>query len=302
MELVERIAKITGYEVDYILDLARNSESAYNVFYIRKRNGKREIAEPREPLKKVMYALNVLVFWHLKTSKYCTAYNRGDSILKNALRHKDAEILYKFDLKSFFPSITFRHVDALLSKQYSDKDVELIWRLVGYKKGLPIGAPTSPFIANAVCLRMDLAIAKKFRRATYTRYADDMIVSYAKRKRDKLDVPELIARIARDFDFRLNDEKTRVSWAGRVKRVTGLTLTHGRNRSADGAIGSAPRVTVGHKYKDALKKQIYNLLVLKKGNRQKVSGRYNFVRQIEPAYARRLAEKYKPFDKIQFFK
>ncbi|GHU98637.1 hypothetical protein FACS1894211_02710 [Clostridia bacterium] len=301
MELIEWLAKATGYDAGYIHDLAKNSESAYNVFYIRKKGGKREIAEPREPLMKVMRALNDLIFRKLKVSKYATAYNKGDGILKNASRHKRAEIVYSFDLKSFFPSIAFRHVSELLSKKYGEKNVDLIWRLVSYKKGLPIGAPTSPFICNAVCYKMDLQIAKRLRRAVYTRYADDLTVSYAKRKHDKRDVPAVINRIVRDHEFRLNDAKTRAAWAGRAKCVTGLTITAGRSITADRKIDLGGRVTVGHKYKDALKKQIYNLLVLKKGHRQKIAGRLNFVRQIEPDYARRLAAKYERFDEVGFF-
>jgi len=288
MELIKMLARASGCSEQRINDLAANSEKEYKVFYMRKKGGKREIAEPGQDLKKVMCALNEIVFKKLKVSKYCTAYNEGDSILKNASKHKKAAILYKFDIKRFFPSIAFRHLTAVLDKRFGDKQIDLIWRLVSYKKGLPIGAPTSPFIANAVCFSLDKQIAKNFRRAVFTRYADDIAISYSSRKRDKSDVPALIVRILRDNDFRLNTEKTRISYAGRAKRVTGLTLSGGD-------------VTVGHKYKDAVKKQIYNLLVLKKGNRQKAAGKFNFIRQIEPAYAWRLREKYFKFDQIGFF-
>ena len=89
--------------------------------------------------------------------------------------------------------------------------------------GLPQGAPTSPPLANLVCLGLDARLAglARARGFAYTRYADDLTFSglpIAHRK-----VKRLIERIVRDSGFRPHERKARYMRPHERQVVTGLT-------------------------------------------------------------------------------
>lgn len=89
------------------------------------------------------------------------------------------------------------------------------------------GAPTSPALANLVAYTFDRRVAGLARRygATYTRYADDLVLSGDRgllRSTDRL--VDLVGAIARDEGLRLNARKTRVRSAAQRQAVTGLVV------------------------------------------------------------------------------
>ena len=60
-----------------------------------------------------------------------------------------------------------------------DEDISAIADIVTHLDSLPIGAPTSPILSNVIPFKMDIRINNfaKHRCLTYTRYADDILVS-----------------------------------------------------------------------------------------------------------------------------
>lgn len=98
---------------------------------------------------------------------------------------------------------------------------------------LPQGAPTSPMLSNLIAVEMDERITKLASAfdAVYTRYADDLIISFA--KADKV-VCETVLSDARivlgEYGFVLNRKKTRVLGPGARKTVTGLVVNDGQPR------------------------------------------------------------------------
>ncbi|RZK01381.1 MAG: RNA-directed DNA polymerase, partial [Flavobacterium sp.] len=93
---------------------------------------------------------------------------------------------------------------------------------------LPQGAPTSPALSNIVSLHMDrrlqgLAESNGWR---YTRYADDLSLSFPENKNS----PEVgymlgaIRRIVEDECFEVNTKKTWVSRKGGKQEITGITV------------------------------------------------------------------------------
>jgi hypothetical protein len=113
--------------------------------------------------------------------------------------HAGADTVVKVDIKDFFPTVTWRRVRGLLRKAGMAEGPATILALLSTEaprevvqfrgktlyvatgpRVLPQGAPTSPAITNALCLRLDRRVsglAKKlgFR---YTRYADDLTLSW----------------------------------------------------------------------------------------------------------------------------
>lgn len=193
-----------------------------------------------------------------------TAYKPEASILKNAWAHASATWMVKLDIKDFFESISERQVyyvfrdlayPALLSFELARlctreipprrdglpraRDGLVRWNncdearqagpypfqaQVGH---LPQGAPTSAMLANLVARKMDAriqAIASHF-GATYTRYADDMVLTFANGSKETCAsvFRQVVDAIRRD-GFRINRSKSRVVGPGGRKVVTGLVV------------------------------------------------------------------------------
>jgi RNA-directed DNA polymerase len=93
---------------------------------------------------------------------------------------------------------------------------------------LPQGAPTSPALANLAAFRLDRRLSGLAEAvgATYTRYADDLVLSCDHRLR----APEAaIAAIAAEEGFRVNRAKTRVMSRAARQTVTGIVVNERLN-------------------------------------------------------------------------
>ena len=171
--------------------------------------------------------------------------------MDNARVHAAKAIVVKFDLKDFFPSISFGRVQCIFQAAGFERALAQALAFLttvregdpakeqgserrhGTRRWLPQGAPTSPGLANLAASQMDSrleGLAKSFGFA-YSRYADDMTFS-TNDPRGKVDaMKDLVAEIVQESGFRLNDQKTTVMRAPGGRRVTGLIVD-----------GTAPRV------------------------------------------------------------
>jgi hypothetical protein len=161
----------------------------------------------------------------------------------------------------------------------------MLWSICSYKGGLPIGAPTSPFIANRIMKNTDKKLKRISLFIKYTRYADDLIFSSEKRLDKKLITK--IADILKKAGFCLNYKKT--YFMNSRRQVTGVILT------------DKNKLSLGTTYKKKLKKDIYNLLINNKGKKDCVSGKLSYLNFVEPSYAQIIKDKYIKFDTIGFF-
>jgi len=193
-----------------------------------------------------------------------TAYKPDASILKNAKAHAGAAWMVKLDIKDFFESISERQVyyvfrqlayPALLSFELArlctrrvpprhdglPRAREQLVRWVNWDEDrnagpyaieaqvghLPQGAPTSAMLANLVVRELDAriqTIATQY-GATYTRYADDMVLTLADGSEETCaSVFREVARVVKRHGFRVNRSKSRVIGPGGRKVVTGLVV------------------------------------------------------------------------------
>jgi RNA-directed DNA polymerase len=197
------------------------------------------------------------------------AYANGCSILKNAKEHAAAPWMVKIDIHDFFESISERQVFwVFLQLGYSPllafemarictrvpppaahnltrtRDTKWRWRQSAYgylprpylsdQVGtLPQGAPTSPMLANLMAVEMDervTEIASAF-GAVYTRYADDLVISFAKADKGVCEkVLSATRGVLGTYGFMLNRKKTHVLGPGARKTVTGLVVNDGQPR------------------------------------------------------------------------
>jgi hypothetical protein len=227
----------------------------YRRWQIPKRDGSpRTIAAPKRELKRAQRWALRTIFDKFPVHGAAHGFLANRSIVTNASAHAGADVIVKVDIKDFFPTITWRRVRGLLRKAGMAEGPATLIALLATEaprevvqfrgkilyvasgpRALPQGAPTSPAITNAICLRLDrrmsgLARTLGFR---YTRYADDLTLSWRTPAAEaRAPIGALIRGIKEILlaeGFQPHPSKTAVMRRGSRQKVTGLVV----NRAAD---------------------------------------------------------------------
>jgi retron-type reverse transcriptase len=225
----------------------RAAPVTYRRFQIPKQSGgTRTILAPAPPLKAVQRRILRRLLAGLAAHPGATGFERGHSIVTNALPHVGREVVVRLDLKDFFPSTSAVRVESYFRTIGWDADAaRLLTRLCTHEGSLPQGAPTSPRLSNLVNHRLDarLAALAGSRQVSYSRYADDLTFSgaarspHAGRRNPKtllgMDLPpdrvndliHAVKRIVESEGYTLHtSKKLRIMRAGDRKLVTGLVV------------------------------------------------------------------------------
>jgi RNA-directed DNA polymerase len=230
------------------------------------------------------------------------------NIVSNARVHAGADVIVKIDIKDFFPTLTFQRVKGLLRKAGLVEQTATLCALLATEaprdvvkfrgktlfvatgpRALPQGAPTSPMITNAVCLRLDRRMSGLARKlgVAYTRYADDLTFSW---RGDPKKAPVgLLVGAARKIlageGFALNDKKTAVLKQGDRQKVTGLVVNPAPGK---------PPARVPRDVKRRLRAAIHNRKKGKPGKEgetlSQLQGMAAFVYMTDPVLGRRLLD------------
>jgi RNA-directed DNA polymerase len=234
---VALLLEVTPQVLGYYLHKSTN----YKVFALKKRSGgTRLIASPITPLKIIQRKLNQVLHSVYKGRSPVHGFVRGKSIVTNAHRHRDRSYILNFDLQDFFPTIHFGRVKGMLQgKPYSLSELAAVTlaQICCHNGSLPIGAPTSPVVANMICARMDSELKTLAANlgCTYTRYADDITFSvrhgrfppmlvYRDPKTNHWILGDELTKIVSNNGFQINATKTRILPRGHRQEVTGLIV------------------------------------------------------------------------------
>lgn len=230
----------------------------------KKNGGMREISSPAWMLKMFQAAAGRMLQDYYEAPSAVTGFVPGRSVVDNASRHIRRNYVYNADLKDFFPSITRKRVKSALMRppfsfgaeaahllsgiccahaDLARKGREIHWEIQRYRwdgierktvdyltevpATLPQGAPSSPVLSNAVCLRLDKRLAGLARRfqATYSRYADDITFSSNHNVfQEGYSFLKEFRKIIADEGFTLNEAKLRLQEKGQRQEVTGLVV------------------------------------------------------------------------------
>jgi RNA-directed DNA polymerase len=257
----EALARALDLSIPRLRWLAYHREVDRGTHYVRwvipKRDGRpRLISAPKPDLKRVQRWIAQNVTEHLPTHDAAHGFLVGRSIVTNASVHAGAAVVVKLDIEAFYPTITWRRVKgllrhagvpeqaailmALLATDSPREVVELRgqpWHVATGPRSLPQGAPTSPSITNALCLRLDCRLTGLARvlGARYTRYADDLTFSFHGRAADGPRnrvgrLLRMVTRIVREEGFAIQPRKTRVMRSGARQSVTGLVVNAAEGR------------------------------------------------------------------------
>lgn len=229
------------------------NQKRYLKFSIKKKSGgERTIHAPNKGLKIIQQCLNSILQAVYTPHAAANGFIPGKSIVSNAYQHTGKHYVYNIDLKDFFPSIDQARVWARLkyppfnlneekgrlmianriaSLCCHKMDVERLdadknW-IIESRNVLPQGAPTSPFLTNVICQKLDhqLATVTAKSNVAYTRYADDITFS-SMHNVYQPDSPFLrkIEEIISGQGFTIKESKTRLQKQGYRQEVTGLIV------------------------------------------------------------------------------
>lgn len=264
---VEALAKALGVTIPRLRWLAYHRDvdtgTHYHRWVVPKRDGSpRLISAPKPELKAVQRWITREVTEHLPLHGAAHGFVTGRSIATNARVHAGARVIVKLDIRGFYPTVTMRRVKGLLRRAGLGEQVATLMALLATEspreevvthgkthfvatgpRSLPQGAPTSPSITNALCLRLDCRLSGLARKlgCRYTRYADDLTFSWHGKARSQIGtLLRGVGMIVRAEGFEIHAKKTRVMRAGARQKVTGLVVNQ---VPADQPAARVPRKT-----------------------------------------------------------
>ena len=223
--------------------------SHYTRFEIPKRSGgMRAIWAPLPKLKQAQHWILHEILERLLVHGAAHGFLSGRSIATNAAEHCNSQLLVKLDIENFFPTISWKRVKGVFRKAGYPEQIATLLALLCTEapreivqdngktyyvalaeRCLPQGAPTSPALTNALCLRLDRRITGFADKAgwRYTRYADDLTFSFAADNQNQADISRLLGTVKRilgEEGFKVNVKKTHVIRPHQAQQVTGLIV------------------------------------------------------------------------------
>lgn len=220
----------------------------YKVTRIPKKSGGfRYIYEPKDDIKKQQKKhLLEVVYKHLPVSFFAQGFVRNRNIVTNAIPHVNKDYILKLDIKDFFPSTRWiMFVNTFYDIKQWKKDLEnidintfkihfLYNRNTALEAFLPQGAPASPALANFCMFPADYTIVyyllnlqenvDDFSDVDYTRYADDLTISWNGRKSIWKRIKEVVSRIIECYGYTLNHKKCKIIPKHRRQIVCGIVV------------------------------------------------------------------------------
>lgn len=279
------------------------------------------LIELRELLKSFMIA-----DYHTNAFAYIPNRSFIDAVRKHQAGHNKTEIdeasgvkkvinyqnhwAAKFDFHGFFPSTTPAFLMGTMSTIYpfalimrddgGRRELDKALKLCFLHNGLPQGTPISPWLTNLMMIPFDHAITRKLcygykgkdgidREFTYTRYADDILIS-CYHNFDPMEIQQIIIDTLNYFHapFTLNEEKTHYG---------------NRHSSKNWCLGlmwnKDNQITVGWRNLKNFRSAMTNYVEAKKHGRtweledlQKFMGKLNYYHMVEPEVIDDLISRY----------
>ncbi|WP_350284626.1 reverse transcriptase family protein [uncultured Croceitalea sp.] len=140
----------------------------------------RPINAPIKKLKFVQSRILNNILYKIKLPSYFFGGIKNKDAVKNARHHQGNKFFFLTDLKDFYPSVSFRSVEAALRKEGFYPDVaRLITRLSTKEGKIPQGCPTSSYLASLVVFHScsDLFESYINRGLKVSIYVDDITIS-----------------------------------------------------------------------------------------------------------------------------
>ncbi|EGO9008664.1 RNA-directed DNA polymerase [Enterococcus faecalis] len=222
----EHFRRLLGLEKTDFYNILFKLEYQYHEVEIpKKKQGElRTLFLPSIKLKYMQRWILDNILYSQECNNEVTGFVPSKSIIDNAKPHIGQKYILKLDIQDFFPSISKIRVFLMFKHfGYTNDLSNTLSNICIYKNELPQGAPSSPYIANLVCKKMDsrfLGLCKK-NNLKYTRYADDITISGGK---SVYKFKQFFINIVTDEKFFVNKKKVKLLKNGDRKQVTGIVI------------------------------------------------------------------------------
>ena len=212
------------------LEQLRAVPIAYRQFSLpKRRGGTRTISAPQPALMALQRRILRFILARLQAHPCAHGFERGRSIVTNALPHERSTVIIRLDIQDFFGATTARRIENYFRAIGWDAEAAaLLTQWTTLDGALPQGAPTSPRLSNLVNGLMDrrLSGAAAAYGGRYTRYADDLTFSFGEADSHEANcVIPLAKKILADLGYRLHmKKKLSIRRAHQRQQVTGLVV------------------------------------------------------------------------------
>ncbi|HCA9527218.1 TPA: RNA-directed DNA polymerase [Klebsiella variicola subsp. variicola] len=259
---IQHLSKLICADENYLKSIILREISEYDHYSIPKKSGgSRFISAPHDELKKIQQWINFNVLKNLTPHPCCYSYHKKASIYKCAEIHCSSKWLLKLDIETFFDMTSEVHiykqftsigyspiVSFALSRicTYQPKKLtahQKNWELhtrenrkepfsrsgIRYIGRLPQGSPTSPMLSNMAFYNLDekINLLVKSYGGLYSRYADDIFISFSSAEVNRTLISNLVGRLInylKNEGYKLNKTKIKLSPPGSRKIVLGLNV------------------------------------------------------------------------------
>lgn len=284
------ISKELNIDINYIYKIAN-----YNDKYRRYKVKERVVYHPSRELKVLQYWVCNNIFSKFPISEFSMAYNKGNSIKRNALHHKNSRYILHTDIEKFFENINGAHIEQLFFNNkdiidLNNNDIDLIKKIVLYNgKMLVTGSVSAPLISNCIMYSFDEKMYEIIKKMNYkyTRYSDDIIISSSNYIDDE--ILKYVSKLLSEFGFNINRTKTYFMNKSSNRRITGITIDNNNNSLSLGC----------KKYKE-IKKMIYEYLVKGLGDVDEIQGYLSFIKDINLSKYESLKAIYIKYEKNRY--
>ncbi|HFS5871815.1 TPA: reverse transcriptase family protein [Citrobacter werkmanii] len=229
VESLLKALKITKKELIYLIDV---KQKYYFLNLINVKGKERATYKITGRLAEVQKNIREHIISKIELPSYITGGRKGFSYTFDCNIHKGKEIILKEDIKNFFPSVTFELVKKTFQYNFyfSSSVSEILAELVTFNGGLVQGSILSTDIANLVFLESEIEISKDVGSlgGDYTRYVDDITISFDKKISNKsITLLKIkIYAMLKKKGFSINRKKSEIIRPGQSKTVHGVKVNH----------------------------------------------------------------------------
>lgn len=297
-------------------------EESFNAFFFEKYNfselislkaidesqeiivNKKPAYKPSIRLAEMHRYLRLAILPSLKINKEVVFSYRKNKSSKDALKqHLGSNFFYTTDFKSFFRNLNKQDVEQVFRENLSNipiqdcgKYLTHLISLTTINHKLPIGFSTSPVLSNSILFHFDneLMLSCSKCKIKFTRYADDLIFS-SQESDNLLSIPNKIKELSDTLfnsRLRINEHKSKI-----------LNRSSDKIKILGNVILQNNRITIDRQIKNKIESALY--IYLNKPNTweafieekfpkgiSQISGTLSHVNAVDPAYIRKLKEKY----------
>lgn len=269
---------------------------------IRLKN-RRNTVSPSKILRKYLKFLNSFIFDFSKINiNVVFSYREGKNAFDAVEKHSQNSHFVQTDIKGFFSSIHTEDLAKIIDKNLSDSPINDIYKykehlltILMIDNHLPIGFSTSPNISNTFLYAFDNIFEEYCieKGITYTRYADDLIMS-SKKSDNLIEIQNFISETLNSLfggSVQLNLHKTKFTKKGRKIKLLGMMILPSGKITVDQSLKSEIEALLHFYVSDKSKFENY-LEKIYDGKISRISGKLNYINTVDNDYLNKLRRRY----------